>query len=178
VRFFLRSARFISGFLAIIDKPAGEAVAVANDRRSYRKFVDNLHDGVYMLDRRRHIVYWNRGAERITGYSRAEVLGRFCGDALLMHTDLHGTLLCGSLCPAMIALRDGRIREEDILVRHKDGRPRAVRVRVVPIPGPADEFVGTVESFSDNPARLAAMDKLEELGNETLLDLFSDGADR
>ncbi len=36
---------------------------------------------------RRRILYWNKGAERITGYSKDEVLGRRCQDNLLNHCD-------------------------------------------------------------------------------------------
>ena len=35
----------------------------------YKEIIDNLHDGVYFVDRDRVITYWNKGAERITGYS-------------------------------------------------------------------------------------------------------------
>ncbi|MFX8860496.1 PAS domain-containing protein, partial [Acinetobacter baumannii] len=36
--------------------------------------LENISDGVYFVDRHRRILYWNRGAERITGFSREEVL--------------------------------------------------------------------------------------------------------
>jgi len=42
--------------------------------------LDNLHDGVYFVDCERRITYWNRGAERITGYSADEVVGSRCSD--------------------------------------------------------------------------------------------------
>ena len=34
----------------------------------YKGLLDNLYDGVYFVERNRGIVYWNKGAERITGY--------------------------------------------------------------------------------------------------------------
>lgn len=45
--------------------------------------VDNLHDGVYFVDSSRQILYWNQAAERISGYTAAEVLGRPCFDNVL-----------------------------------------------------------------------------------------------
>ena len=42
----------------------------------YKSLLDNLYDGVYFVDRDRRITYWNKGAERITGYAAAEVLGK------------------------------------------------------------------------------------------------------
>ena len=51
----------------------------------YKELVDNLYDGVYFVDRDRRITYWNKGAERITGYSAPQVIGRRCRDTLLNH---------------------------------------------------------------------------------------------
>jgi PAS domain S-box-containing protein len=33
----------------------------------YKDIIDNLYDGVYFVDKDRRIIYWNNGAERITG---------------------------------------------------------------------------------------------------------------
>ena len=34
----------------------------------HKSLIDNLYDGVYFVDKDRLITYWNKGAERITGY--------------------------------------------------------------------------------------------------------------
>jgi PAS domain S-box-containing protein len=44
----------------------------------YQRLLDNLNEGVYLLDRNRRITYWNKGAEKLTGYTRSEVLGKSC----------------------------------------------------------------------------------------------------
>ncbi len=49
---------------------------MAFDNEFHKAIVDNLSDGVYYVDRDRRIAYWNRGAERISGFSAAEVIGR------------------------------------------------------------------------------------------------------
>lgn len=36
----------------------------------HKNLIDNLYDWVYFVDESRLITYWNKGAERITGYSR------------------------------------------------------------------------------------------------------------
>jgi PAS domain S-box-containing protein len=33
----------------------------------YRDILENLHDGVYFVDAKRRITFWNKGAERISG---------------------------------------------------------------------------------------------------------------
>ncbi len=49
----------------------------------YKMLLDNLYDGVYFVDPLRTITYWNKGAERITGYTAAEVIGKRCADNIL-----------------------------------------------------------------------------------------------
>jgi PAS domain S-box-containing protein len=43
----------------------------------FRQLVQGMEeDAVYLLDREGHIVWWNRGAERLKGYAAAEILGQ------------------------------------------------------------------------------------------------------
>ena len=44
----------------------------------YKKLIDNLYDGIYFIDLERVITYWNKGAERITGYPASKTIGRSC----------------------------------------------------------------------------------------------------
>ena len=50
----------------------------------FRSALESMQAGVCVVDHDRKIRYWNEGAEKITGYLRQEVLGRFCGDILLI----------------------------------------------------------------------------------------------
>ena len=49
-----------------------------DDTILYRDALDHLYDGVYFLDRQRKIFFWNKGADRITGYRSPDVMGRSC----------------------------------------------------------------------------------------------------
>ena len=45
--------------------------------RSFRMLVESVIDyAIFMLDAEGHIANWNPGAERIKGYSRAEIIGQ------------------------------------------------------------------------------------------------------
>ena len=68
----------------------------------YATLLDNLYDGVYFVDRDRRITFWNKAAERITGFTKAEVLGKRCADNLLRHVDERGNPLCEGACPCPI----------------------------------------------------------------------------
>ena len=51
----------------------------------FEEILNSLQDGIYYLDRDRIITYWNRGAEKLTGYPAMQVIGRSCRDNLLNH---------------------------------------------------------------------------------------------
>lgn len=70
------------------------------------KLLENLYDGVYFVDSQRRILYWNKGAERISGYCASELLGRFCYDNILDHVDESGRQFCMSGCPLTAAVRE------------------------------------------------------------------------
>ena len=59
----------------------------------YKEIIDNLYDGIYFVDRDRVITYWNKGAERITGYPAAQTVGRACRDNLLNHVTDSGIVV-------------------------------------------------------------------------------------
>ena len=63
------------------------------DKDFYKDILYNLYDGVYFVDNERVITYWNKGAERITGYKSSQVLGLSCRDNLLNHVTANGVLL-------------------------------------------------------------------------------------
>jgi len=99
----------------------------------FRAVVDHLDAGVYVVDRERKIVHWNHGAEAVTGYLSQEMVGRVCGDKLLVHCDEQNKELCSVDCLITDALRDGTVHEADIYLRHRAGYRVPVRVRVVPL---------------------------------------------
>lgn len=149
--------------------------------------LDNLSDGVYFVDRQRRILYWNRGAERITGFTAEEVLGRRCKDRILNHCDEAGTTLCGKLCPLLDTIRDGHQREAHVYLHHKDGHMRPVRIRAAAIHDQEGNVVGAVETFHDDTAlvdirreaadreRASMSDALTGVGNRRLGEVLLTG---
>ncbi len=99
----------------------------------YQKLLDNLYEGVYIVDKDRKILYWNEAAEKMTGYSRKEVIGRFCRDNLLRHIDNEGKSLCNNQCLLESAIREGKKREAELFFHHREGHQVPVLVRIAPI---------------------------------------------
>ena len=101
------------------------------------------------MDPNRRITFWNRGAERLTGYESSEVVGRNCFDNLLSHVDGTGCPLCIMGCPLKWTMEDGEPREAEIYLRHKLGHRVPISVRVAPIKDSRGLTVGAVEIFTD-----------------------------
>ena len=67
----------------------------------FEEFITKLFEGVYIVDTTRKIVFWNKGAEQITGYSQEEVLNSFCYHDILQHVDDSCKNLCHDGCPLL-----------------------------------------------------------------------------
>jgi len=136
---------------------------MAGDDGFYKSVLDNLYDGVYFVDRERRITYWNRGAERITGYPAEQVMGRCCSENVLMHVDECGGQLCQAACPLWHSMRDGATREAQVFLHHASGHRVPVSVRVAPLHAAAGTLIGAVEVFSDNTSMVRVQQRVSDL---------------
>ena len=140
------------------------------DDAAYREILDNFSEGVYFLDPDRVITYWNKGAEKITGYSSAEAVGKSCADNLLVHVDEQGRPLCLEGCPMAATMDDGLERSAEVFLHHKEGHRVAVKVTSMPLFNEKGDVMGAVEIFSDNSGKVAALEQIRELQKATLTD--------
>ena len=149
----------------------------------YVAIISNMKDGAYFVDTNRKILFWNAAAERITGYSKDEIVGKDCPSSNLHHIDEDGRPLCQVGCPLFATNIDGKQRQERVFVRHKDGHRIPIRVNIFPIYN-NDEIIGSIELFTqDSPTKYddalisklsgAAMhDELTKLPNRRYLESF------
>jgi len=140
------------------------------DAAFYREMVECLHEGVYTMDRDRRILYWNKAAEEIAGYSAAEVVGTRCADNVLEHVDENGTELCKGLCPAERAMQTGAGQEARVFLKHKLGQRVPVRVRAAPMRNARGEVIGAVEIFSEDSMSMLLEQRMKELERLAMLD--------
>lgn len=140
--------------------------------------LDQLHDGVYLVDTDRSIRFWNRGAERISGYRADEVIGTRCSDNVLMHIDDRGNQLCRAGCPLAATMSDGDPREVEVYLHHKDGHRVPVLVRAAPLRDAEGRLTGAIEVFSDNSARSTMRAEIEQLRKLALFDPLTDVGNR
>ncbi len=144
----------------------------------YKALIENISDGLYLVDHNRHIIYWNRVAEQITGYGSEEVLGRRCRDNILIHVDKNGNNLCRGSCPIDGTMQDGKYRDAEVYLHHKDGHRVPVWIRAAPLRDTAGNIIGGAELFTDLSAGNAITDKLQELERLSFLDNLTQLANR
>jgi len=129
-------------------------------------FVDvlnHLDDGVYMVDPQRHITFWNKTAEELTGYSAEEVLGRSCADGCLVHVDKDGRTLCSNGCPMLKSITTGEICLAQVFLHHKEGHRVPVTVRTLPLRDNFSRILGAVQVFRDESETQGFRIRLKEL---------------
>ena len=144
----------------------------------YKRLLDNLHDGVYFTTTERIITYWNKAAERITGFRADEVVGTSCRDNVLNHVDEDGANLCIGLCPLAVSIRDQALHEREIWLHHKEGHRIPVLVRVAPVHDEKGKLIGAVEIFSDRFSHDGMRTRVEELERMAMMDNLTKAANR
>ena len=142
-----------------------------------KTILENLYEGVYLVDNDRKILYWNKGAENITGYTSSEVIGKRCSDNI-NHVDDNGVQLCMTTCPLAKTVADSIPREIHLYIRHKKGHRVPVLVRTAILQDSQGQIVGAVEIFSDNSPKLAITQRIKELEKMALLDPLTELANR
>ncbi|MBK5960682.1 hypothetical protein CCR97_21110 [Rhodoplanes elegans] len=138
-------------------KRTTEAPCRPSDDEQFRLLVDSLTDhAIYMLDPSGVITHWNTGAERLKGYSAAEILGQHFSRFYTREDRLAGA-------PVRVldtALRTGRYEAEGWRVR-KDGSRFFASVVVEPIRTDG-RLVGFAKITRDITERRAAQEALRE----------------
>jgi diguanylate cyclase (GGDEF)-like protein/PAS domain S-box-containing protein len=116
----------------------------------FRNVLEGLHTGVYVSDRAGKILFWNDGAERITGYLRQDMMGRVCLSNFLGQTDGDGNELAGAQSPIMMVLRDGKPINRQVSLRHKSGHRVPVQLHAYPIRDDRGAVTAAAETFEEN----------------------------
>ena len=107
------------------------------------RILDNLKEGIIAHDLNRRIFFFNREAERITGYSRSEVLNNDCHDVF-------GEPFCGERC----LFQDGNTfvpnkSEYPVNLVTKDGETRNVEMSVSKMRDEGGEVFGVIAFIKD-----------------------------
>jgi PAS domain S-box-containing protein/diguanylate cyclase (GGDEF)-like protein len=127
-------------------------MAELGDPQMFRNILENLQTGVYLIDRDQKIVFWNAGAEHITGYLRQDVVGRLSRASILAPSQEETATTSEAESALSSVLRDGKSVDVDVALRHKDGHRLPVRLRAAPIRNERGAVIGAVENFDESPS--------------------------
>jgi DNA-binding CsgD family transcriptional regulator len=112
------------------------------------------------VDPEHHIVFWNRGAERLFGRRAPEVLGRRCHE-ILQGRDIFGNRCCYPGCASCVMLRSGEgVQAFEIQVSLDGAETLTLRATSRSMGGSGSEGPVVVHTFEalGAPARAAAPD--------------------
>lgn len=136
---------------------------------SFESVLEHLKDGVCVVSDTRKITFWNGGAERITGFSREEAIGRPYGDGVLVHCDKHGGPAFPASLPVDTCFGAADTSEHELYLRRKDGTLAPVFTRISPVTNARGEVIGALEVFSDNSSKVQALERIVELEEMALI---------
>jgi PAS domain S-box-containing protein len=106
-------------------------------------------DGAFALMRDGQITLWNPAAERIIGYTAAEVLGRRCCD-VFAGRDSGGEPLCSLNCRFLTRIRSGEpVETFDLQTSAKGGRPIWLNMSTVVLPDQGTKDARGIRLFRD-----------------------------
>lgn len=98
--------------------------------------LDNASDGIIVRDLENRVLYWNKGAERMYGWSRDEVMGRIAAEFLYSGVHDHFAEICtdmeergeweGELEHATKSGRPITVGSRWTLMRDESGNPRSI----------------------------------------------------
>ena len=128
----------------------------------YLDILNQIQEGIYCVDTERKIIFWNTSAEKISGFSSEEMIGKHCFESGLDHIDKMGKQLCVLGCPLTISMNDRKAHQEQVFLRHKLGHRVPVYVRSFPLVK-ENQIVGAIEMFSRNSVKVFKDDLIGQL---------------
>lgn len=114
----------------------------------YELIFQAVADGIITVDAEGKITSFNQAAEKITGYTAPEVLGRLSSEVLLSSKNFRS-------CPLSICMEQKiSLLDQELFMIGKDGYSIPVSVSAAPFIGHKGEIIGGVQSFRNNTNRL------------------------
>ena len=139
-------------------KVAERTAALQRSEQRFEQLINGIRDcAIYMLDPSGHIVSWNPGAERIKGYTAAEIIGRHFS-TFYTEEDRAGGAPARAL---QVATREGKFEAEVWRVR-KDGTAFWANVLIDPIHAEDGTLVGFAKITRDMTERRAMQEQLNQ----------------
>jgi diguanylate cyclase (GGDEF)-like protein/PAS domain S-box-containing protein len=143
----------------------------------FNSLFNNLFEGLFIIDKEHKVVYWNKTAEIIAGYSNESIINEKISGKILQHMDKNGTTVKLNEYPVIKCLNTGKVVNQKAIIAHKKGFPVPVLVSVIPLKDDNGSIIGAAEIFMDDTAHEdleKAHDKIRESSiMDTLTNLYN-----
>jgi len=121
----------------------------------YKNILNNIAVGVFTIDTDFIITSFNREAEKITGFSRKEAIGRYCYEILRADK-------CFTDCALHTSIKSrAPITKQRVTILDKKNQEIPLEITTAALLDEQDRFVGGVESFIDDSERLFLENKVK-----------------
>jgi sigma-54 dependent transcriptional regulator, acetoin dehydrogenase operon transcriptional activator AcoR len=114
-------------------------------RRNLQIVLDNLMDGVMAHTINRRIFFFNKAAEKITGYNRSEILGKDCHDVFPGR-------FCGGFCDFCNGVLEEKnnIKSKKVHFIKKNGNQINLTMSIISLENEFHKEIGALISFKDD----------------------------
>ena len=113
------------------------------ERNKLAGILNSINDGVFTIDLNWRITSINRAAQKITGYSEQEVIGKNCAEVLRSDA-------CEHSCPMRHTLETGLPTQNmEVEICAKGGRKVPISVNTALLYDDGGNIIGAVETFRD-----------------------------
>lgn len=159
--------------------PGGDhasSATLAADMFQY-SLLENISAAVVFVNTQGRVLYWNRGAERLTGHPGQHVRGqRWSPNLMQMRTD-RGLPLRDADCP-IVAASGGITIERRFLIRNGLGRDMAVDVQAMPVRSADGQIHGAILLAEDASSAVSLETRCRNLNEMATKDALTQVANR
>jgi diguanylate cyclase (GGDEF)-like protein/PAS domain S-box-containing protein len=142
------------------------------------KLLENMADAVTFIDAAGRIMFWNRGAERLTGIAADSICGQLWHPALLKISDEKGVSIDDADCPVKFVLKSGVHSLRRLTIVARMGKPVAVDTHVIPVADGNGNIVGAILMFHDASSETSLERRCMNLYDEATKDPMTQVANR
>ena len=114
-----------------------------DEKNKLEAIFNSRWEGTFTIDKNWTITSFNRAAERITGYSPEEAVGKKCWEIFQSNLCRHG-------CHMELTMKEQKLAtSEELIIFHREGRKVPIRVNSAPLYDGERNHIGGVETFLD-----------------------------
>lgn len=140
----------------------------------FGEFLSYLHEGICILDLNKKIKIWNKGAEKITGYSVKNAIDNYTYNNVFQLYDINKKSYIDSDNPISKAIQTAKYKSERVYIKNSRNTYIPIWVHITPIKSTIGSVIGVVVYFHDDSGYEALKESEEKLrkANELNINLL------